>query len=189
MELKGKLKEIKTAGHDSKYKESKIGECVEKELILDNTYYAPMPIHKTWKNDRGQEGDRVLAYVIATCHVVGVKEEYRTKDATEPVKSYRVVFTWSQDGKENISPVYENGKCINSSPAKDVFTSPKDCQHFVDRQNSKLLRRKTQDLFDDEKEAVKVVFAKNERKWRSIAYKHLSDKEISQINADDGNSI
>lgn len=151
--------------------------------------YAAMPIRQTWKNERGQEGKRILAYVIAPCYIVEVQEDYKTKDATELSKFYKVVFTWSQDGQDNIEPIYENGKCINATPVTEVFGDPKKCQDFVNRKNAKLLRKKTINLFEDEVEAVKKVFIRNAEKWRAIAYKHLSEDEIAQINSDDGNSI
>ncbi|MBO5395161.1 MAG: hypothetical protein J6A28_04625 [Clostridia bacterium] len=153
--------------------------------MISYLYYAPMAIKKKWKNERGQEREMPLAFVTAKCYLVGEKIESRK--AGDPYKSYYVVFTWSQNGEENILPHCERGQIINASHVKAVFRTPSECQKFVDGQNAKLFRRKTQDLFDDEKEGVKAVFNKNLIRCTTMAMAHMDKAELEQLVGNYGN--
>ena len=157
---------------------------ISKITVTPKKGYAAMAIKKSWKNSKGQQGSKTLAFVVAPCYVINSKKEYRTMDATEPSMTYDVVFTWSQDGKENIQPKYQEKTCVNSYPAQEVFSTASDCQRYVNKLNEKLFNSRTQNLFEDEKKAVAAVFRKNEQLCRNIAFKYLSQKDILDIHND-----
>ena len=155
-------------------------ENLNKEAVMA---YAPKAITKLWTNERGQQREMALAFVTARCYVVGEKTEYRKDD--EAYKVYRVVYTWSQDGQTDIKPIIEDGKVVNSFPTKAVFKDSRECQAFVEKQNEKLLRRKTKDLFDDERNAVKRVFNENVEKCKAYAMIMMSEEERSYFLGED----
>lgn len=119
---------------------------------------------------------RVIGYAVVEAYLISEIKRYKTDGSYEYL--YEVVYTWNEDGRENIIPLFNRDNAFDSCYVNSIFTSLEEAKTYRDINNYSLFRDNILRDGLDKINEIKETTDNNLKYVLELENKHLGKHKI-----------